>query len=71
MRIWGEDLLNDLICWFIALMKVVRIWQPALDSFKNGVEISLSRMARAPVFELTLADQLSRGPTLLNLRSNL
>lgn len=37
MRIWGEALVNDLICWFLASMRVVRVWQPVLDSFRNGV----------------------------------
>ena len=62
MRIWEAESLKDLICWFLASVGVVRMWQPVLDSLKNISEIPPGIMTRAPALEMR-GEPLSRGPT--------
>jgi hypothetical protein len=71
MKIWGEALLEELICWFLASVKYPNVWRPLTERITKCVEIPLlGRIAMAPNWELG-GERLSRGPTFLTLRSDL
>jgi hypothetical protein len=69
MKIWGEALIEELICWFLASVKYVKVWQPLTQPLEKFVEIPLGTITWAPNRELS-GERLSRGPTFLKRRSD-
>lgn len=70
MKIRGEALIKELICWFLASVKCLKGWRPLTEPVEEYVEIALSTLTMAPDLELG-RERLSRGPTFLTRRSDL
>jgi hypothetical protein len=70
MRIGGKEIIRDLICWILALVRSIKIGRPDIDSLENLMEIPLARASGAPAFQAN-GKQLARGPTRLSRRSDL
>jgi len=69
MKIWGEALIEELICWFHASVRCLRVWRPLTEPLEKYVEIPLGTITMAPDLELG-RERLSRGPTFLTRRSD-
>ncbi len=71
MKIWGEALIEELICWFLASVRYLKVWRPLTECIEKYVEIPLlGRISMAPNRKLG-EERLSRGPTFLTRRSDL
>lgn len=71
MKFWGEALVEELICWFLASRKYPKVWRPLTECIEKYVEILLlDTITMAPNWELG-GERLSRGPTFLTRRSDL
>lgn len=70
MKIWGEALIEKLICWFLASVRYLKVWRPLTESLEKYVEIPLGTITMAPDLKLG-RERLSRGPTFLTRRSDL
>jgi hypothetical protein len=68
MRIWGKEIIRDLICWILMSVRSIKFWQP-YEGLRKFVDIPLS-MANAPALKLN-GRRLARGPTRLTRRSDL
>lgn len=70
MKIWGEVLIEELVCWFLASVRFLKVWRPLTEPLENYVGIPLGTTTMAPDSELG-RERLSRGPTFLTRRSDL
>ena len=69
MKIWGEALIKELICWFLASVRYLKVWRPLTEPIEKYVEIPLGTITMAPDLELG-RERLSRGPTFPTRRSD-
>jgi hypothetical protein len=70
MKIWGEALIEEVICWFLASAKYLKVWRPLREPIEKDVEVPLlGRITVALNWELG-GKRLSRGPTFLTRRSD-
>ena len=67
MKIWGEALVENIICWFLASVNYLKVWQPLIQPVQKSVKIPLFTILRAPDSKLG-RQRLSRGPTFLTRR---
>jgi hypothetical protein len=69
MKIWGEALIEELICWILASVRYLKVWRPLTEPLEKYIEIPLGTITMAPDLELGI-ERLSRGPTFLTRRSD-
>lgn len=70
MRVWGKEIIRDLICWMLASVHSMKVWRPDIKGLKNLMEIPLARASGTPAFQPN-GKRLARGPTRLSRRSDL